>query len=117
MYEQAMRLNQESQTVTNLKKQTQCYLACINALRLVDEPYRWIARPIFETKRLEEDGCLSEKKRLEFKDILRYQVIERMKVLELEDITKEYVMSEAKLKLAQVNTSFCKLAEISNLLN
>ena len=54
MYEQAMRLSQESQSVPVVSRQAQCLLACINALHLVSENYRWIVRPVIDQNYSEE---------------------------------------------------------------
>lgn len=47
MYEQGMRLGQETTSgPDSLHQQAKCYLACLNALRLVDPKYAWIVKPV-----------------------------------------------------------------------
>lgn len=47
MYEQGMRLGQETTSQpASLHQQAKCYLACLNALRLVDPKYAWIVKPV-----------------------------------------------------------------------
>ena len=45
MYEYGMRLGQETTGLKSLQKQAKCYLAALNALRLVDPAYAWIVKP------------------------------------------------------------------------
>ncbi|GLV44726.1 Nucleoporin 160kD [Carabus blaptoides fortunei] len=45
MYEQAYRLGQHN-TVESLEQQVKCYLACLNALYLVNDNHRWVIRPV-----------------------------------------------------------------------
>jgi hypothetical protein len=45
MYEHGMRLGREVPSRLGLQKQVQCYLAAMNALRLVDPVYAWIVKP------------------------------------------------------------------------
>lgn len=47
MYEQGVRLGQETTGDSeSLHQQAKCYLACLNALRLVDPRYAWIVKPV-----------------------------------------------------------------------
>ena len=51
MYEQGMRLGQETTSgPESLHRQAKCYLACLNALRLVDPKYAWIVKPVPHTE-------------------------------------------------------------------
>ena len=45
MYEHAMRLALEVPTLDGLQRQAKCYLAAMNALRLVHPNYAWIVKP------------------------------------------------------------------------
>lgn len=49
MYEYGMRLGQEVAGLKGLQKQAKCYLASMNALRLVDQKYAWIVKPVAAT--------------------------------------------------------------------
>lgn len=46
MYEHGMRLSRECPGKRGLQRQAQCYLAAMNALRLVDLNYAWIVKPV-----------------------------------------------------------------------
>ena len=48
MYECAMRLGTETFSQHGLEKQVHCYLACLNALRLVNPNYAWIVKPVLK---------------------------------------------------------------------
>ncbi|XP_043261086.1 nuclear pore complex protein Nup160 homolog [Colletes gigas] len=99
MYEQAMRLSQESQSVPIVSRQAHCLLACINALHLVSDKYRWIVRPVIDENYPEE---------------LKYQgpqtrsgtckIKKQVEVLELSDIKKEYYVVDARLKISKINS-------------
>lgn len=45
MYEHGMRLGREVPPKQGLQKQAHCYLAAMNALRLVNPIYAWIVKP------------------------------------------------------------------------
>lgn len=47
LYEQAMRLQIESDSVESLHKRLDSLVMCLNSLLLIDERYRWIAKPAF----------------------------------------------------------------------
>ena len=46
MYEYGMRLGREGPGLKGLQHQAKCYLAALNALRLVDPKYAWIVKPL-----------------------------------------------------------------------
>ena len=46
MYECAMRLSTETFSQQGLEKQVQCFLACLNSLRLVNPNYAWIGKKL-----------------------------------------------------------------------
>lgn len=106
MYEQAMRLSQESQSVPVVSRQAQCLLACINALHLVSENYRWIVRPVIDQNYSEEmdDQDMQSRRSMSDKEILNYNIKKQIEVLELNDIKKEYYIVDARLKVSKVNS-------------
>ena len=53
MYEYGMRLAQEVSGRRGLQRQAKCYLAAMNALRLVNENYAWIVKPVTSTEKEE----------------------------------------------------------------
>ena len=57
MYEYGLRVGQELSNLKGLQQQAKCYLAMINALRLVDPKYAWIVKPIPST--LQVHLCVS----------------------------------------------------------
>ncbi|CAK9826764.1 Nuclear pore complex protein Nup160 homolog [Anthophora retusa] len=105
MYEQAMRLSQESQSVAIVSRQAQCLLACINALHLVSERYRWIVRPVIEQNYLEEMDYedLPTRRSIDDEEASQYKIKKQVEVLELSDIKKEYYIVDARLKVSKVN--------------
>lgn len=50
MYEHGMRLGREVPSKQGLQKQAHCYLAAMNALRLVNPMYAWIVKPAAGTE-------------------------------------------------------------------
>ena len=48
MYECAMRVGTEMVSLSGLKQQLKCYLATLNALRLVNPDYAWIVKPVLK---------------------------------------------------------------------
>lgn len=103
MYEQAMRLSQEPHSLMNVARQTHCLLACLNALHLVNEKYRWIVRPAIDQDCFKERYVPAKKRTLEGDEILPSNMRKQIEVLELQDIKREYVLAEAKLKLMKLN--------------
>ncbi|KAF7387510.1 hypothetical protein HZH68_013187 [Vespula germanica] len=103
MYEQAMRLSQESHSAPIISRQAQCLLACINALHLVSEKYRWIVRPVIEQSFLDEPNP-QKKRDIDGTEILHYKIKKQVEVLELIDIKKEYYVVDAKLKLSKMKS-------------
>ena len=49
MYEYGLIVGQELSNLKGLQQQAKCYLAMLNALRLVDPKYAWIVKPIPST--------------------------------------------------------------------
>ena len=114
MYEQALRLSQEPHSLTMLSRQTYCLLACINTLHMINEKYRWIVRPTADQNLCTND-VFRRKRSFEGTKILQYKVKQRIEVLELNDIKKEYILTEAKLKLAKHNSNNYVSVQISKI--
>ncbi|CAD6237041.1 GSCOCG00002109001-RA-CDS [Cotesia congregata] len=110
MYEQAMRLSQESHSVQIITRQAQCLLACINALNLVRENYRWIVKPVVDQTYPDE---VNPKKKRTFcgKEILHYKIKKMVQVLELKDIRNEYYLVDARLKLSKFRSEMHTIAQ------
>lgn len=109
-YEQAMRYSQESHSVPLILKQSQCLIACINVLSLVNEKYRWIVRPSM-AESFSDDRDPKIKRSFDGEEILRYKMKKQVEVLEIEDIRKEYAIVQAKLHLSKRNCEFHTVAQ------
>lgn len=103
MYEQSIRLGQEPHSLLTISKITYCLLSCINSLQLVNEKYRWIVRPSIHRNVSDEKINFIKSRSAFEKDILQFNLKNQIDVLELEDIKKEYILAEAKLKLTKFN--------------
>lgn len=94
MYEQAMRLQVDSDAPDALQKRCSSLLVCINCLHLVDKRYRWIAKPTIPDDKvnMEQDN----------EDVLEYEIgcSQEVVVLELEDIRRELLQAEALRELS-----------------
>ena len=106
MYECAMRISTEMVSMRGLQQQVRCYLACLNALKLVNKDYAWIVKPVLKISSSGPESSLppgvSPKHSHDghFKAVNATEVEPRMKVLEIKDIEKEFVLVSARLKLA-----------------
>lgn len=106
MYEQALRCLLECESLAAVERRYECLLTCLTALHLVDKDYAWIARPVINdeaTASGDEDDDRMETDEIDAKR----QVV----VLELKDIRKELVMTEAIITLARHRK------ELSSILN
>ncbi|XP_055842239.1 nuclear pore complex protein Nup160 homolog [Episyrphus balteatus] len=95
MYEQAMRLHLESDSIEAMKKRCSCLLVCINSLHLIDTRYRWIAKPVIgdeyasnsiANENMETDEAIGK---------------EQVVVLEIKDIRKELLQTESLIVLSE----------------
>ncbi|XP_043288252.1 nuclear pore complex protein Nup160 homolog isoform X2 [Venturia canescens] len=110
MYEQAMRLSQESHSASIIARQSQCLLACINSLNLVNEKYKWIVRPVVDSNYPDESNP-KKKRSIDGREVLHYKVRKQVEVLELADIRKEYYLVDARLKLSKLNSEMHTVAQ------
>lgn len=110
MYEQAMRLSQESHTIEIITREAHCLLACINSLNLVDKKYRWIVRPVVDQTYPGEKNP-KKKRSINGKEVLHYKVKKLVEVLELNDIKKEYYLVNARLELSKHSTEIHTVAQ------
>ena len=105
MYECAMRLSTETHSLAGLKQQMKCYLACLNALRLVNPDYAWIVKPVLKVVEIGAHlpAGVSPKHSYDG-DILptSTSIKSRMEVVEAKDIEKEFQLVSARLKLANL---------------
>ena len=100
MYECGSRLGMELTSLLGLKKQAQSYLACINSLKLVNKKYQWIVKPGHglaasgKSPKRAFDG--------EERDV---PGLRSMEVIELPEIEKELILTQARLKLCNTSDS------------
>ncbi|XP_041449734.1 nuclear pore complex protein Nup160 homolog [Drosophila obscura] len=92
MYEQAMRLQVSSNAPKALDKRCSSLLICVNCLNLVDNRYRWIAKPIIGDERVLAMDVDNEDEVPPNDD--------EVLVLELADIRRELVYVEALKELS-----------------
>ncbi len=117
MYECGMRLGTEVFTAEGLQKQAKCYLACLNCLKLVNEKYSWIVKPVPHSTYVPQsqrgEGPASRlppgtsPKRSAEGEFLDEEEAPRpkMEVLEICDIKREFELVGARLKLARRSSS------------
>lgn len=94
MYEQALRCQLETKTLPGIEHRYECLLACVTALSLADEEYRWIARPNI----IEEIQDERDEDDMETDEVLRKQ---KVIVCELAEIRKEMLLTDAIIVLAK----------------
>lgn len=97
MYEQALRCSLECDTLTAVERRYDCLLSCITALHLVDEKYAWIARPVTKDEQSTNAWSNGEEERMDTDAADAGE----FKVLELADIRKELLLTEAIITLAK----------------
>nr|XP_055048716.1 nuclear pore complex protein Nup160 [Misgurnus anguillicaudatus] len=107
MFEYGMRLGREVRTLLGLQKQVNCYLAALNCLRLVQPEYAWIVQP--------SSGAVYERpgaspKRNYDGEMAAGPVSQRIDILELKDLEKEYILARSRLTLAQQDPSSAAIA-------
>jgi len=97
MYECGARLGLELNNLSGLKKQAQSYLACINSIKLVNPKYQWIVKPgpaSSTSPKHDLDGQVKENGRPP-----------SIEVMELKDIVKELILTQARLKLCTFSSN------------
>ncbi|XP_052066058.1 nuclear pore complex protein Nup160-like isoform X1 [Mytilus californianus] len=101
MYEHAMRLSRECSGKRGLQRQAQCYLAAMNALRLVDSQYAWIVKPVPSAKPKVFLGNYTAYSPKRLYDGIEKQEImmKKLEIVELGDIEKEFMLVDARLRL------------------
>lgn len=87
MYEKALRFLFECSTIESLQLRYNSLLSCYNALSLVDPEYKWLAKPIIEDPRLDEEA----------EDEMEADVQSQIVVIDIEEIRKELLVVEALL--------------------
>ena len=101
MYECAMRIGTEMVSLAGLKQQVRCYLAALNALKLVNPDYAWIVKPVLKIMDSQSNlpPGVSPKHSHEGEIIVPPKLKPRLDVLEVKDIEREFLLIAARLKL------------------
>lgn len=99
-----MRYQLEGDTLESLHKRFSSLLVCLNCLHLIDERYRWIAKPVigdeYDVKNTSNDAMHDGDDDKESGDqtlLTKTQVV----VLEIKHIKKEMLHTEALIKLSE----------------
>lgn len=93
MYEQAMRFGLECDTLSAIERRYECLLTCLTTLHLVDEKYRWIARPVINDEPRATD-------RMDV-DVDAATASPSVTVLELRDVRRELLLTDAVIALTR----------------
>ncbi|XP_077865765.1 nuclear pore complex protein Nup160-like [Saccoglossus kowalevskii] len=101
MYEYGLRAGREVPGIQGLQKQAKCYLSAINSLHLVDPNYAWIVKPISLEQDPVDIAGMSPKRSYDGEPIEYSKFKKQVKVVELKDLQKEYMLVSARLKLFQ----------------
>lgn len=92
MYERALRFLYECNTIESLQLRYNSLLVCYNSLSVVDHEYRWLAKPVIEAPRPDDDEC----------DLMDSESSSQIVVVDIGDIKKELLLVEALLCVARV---------------
>ena len=122
IYEYAKRLCQEVNGVESLKKQARCFLLAINSLRLIDPKYAWIIQPTIKasssslhfgrssssvTSSIKRKHGLDDAQESPPSDTITRKEIQ---VLNINDIVKEYELTNARYKLLEKSSQLNSIA-------
>ncbi|XP_064599845.1 nuclear pore complex protein Nup160-like [Liolophura sinensis] len=101
MYEYGRRLGQELPNLKGLQRQAKCYLAALNALRLVDPKYAWIVKPLPQPRLQDSRDLPDTSPKHTWDGEEKPNFSQKIELLELADIDKEYLLVNARLRLIQ----------------
>ncbi|XP_035829742.1 nuclear pore complex protein Nup160 [Aplysia californica] len=100
MLERGMRLAQEVPGLKSLQQQAQCYLAALNTLHLVKPENAWMVRPTRRaTAQHRHDAEPPAKRDAEGEAKPSEAGPQKMEILELADLRKEYLLVDCRLRL------------------
>lgn len=100
MYEQGMRLGCEGTHSAELtERQAKCYLACLNALQLVDPNYAWIVKPVVSNDTDEDITGMSPKRGNDGEELSKPDWRREVDVMEIDHIRTEYEVVQCRLRL------------------
>lgn len=95
MFESASRLKRELNGINSLKRQEKCYLACLNALKLVDKKYAWIFNKTTQHEKQADNAENSINYDLSDMNI-------NFKIIDLNEIKKNYTLCHYAVRLASI---------------
>lgn len=99
MYELALRCGLEcGETLTGIERRYDSLLACVTALSLADENYRWIARPVMSDE-FSADVNNQDEHDMETDDVSPKP--QKVIVLELNAIRRELILTDAIITLSK----------------
>ncbi|KAJ1526649.1 hypothetical protein ONE63_008234 [Megalurothrips usitatus] len=99
MYEQGMRLGCEGTHLAELtERQAKCFLACLNALQLVEPKYAWILKPVVSNEPDDDIGT-SPKRGSDGEELNKPHWKREVDVMEIADIRTEYEVVQCRLRL------------------
>uniref|UniRef100_A0A1A9W7W3 Nuclear pore complex protein Nup160 homolog n=1 Tax=Glossina brevipalpis TaxID=37001 RepID=A0A1A9W7W3_9MUSC len=98
MYEQAMRLQLECDSIESMQKRCYCLLTCLNALHLTDKRYRWIAKPVIGEDYDYSYRAIREENGIDQLDPSHKTHVE---VIEMKHIKREILHTEALIQLVR----------------
>lgn len=91
MYEKALRFFHECTSIESLQLRYNSLLACYNVLSLVEPEYKWLAKPVIEDSRQDEDAD----------EVMDSAMQTQIVVVDIEEIRKEMLVVEALLCVAK----------------
>lgn len=91
MYEKALRYLFEGNSVESLQHRYNSLLACYNALSLVEVEYQWLAKPVIEDPKVDEDAD----------ELMASENPTQIEVIDIGEIRKELLVAEALLCVAK----------------
>lgn len=93
IYEQALRFALECDTLAGVERRYECLLACVTTLNLVDDNYKWIARPA-----VNDEPRPSSVDQMETDELT---VPQNVTILELKDLRRELLLTDAIISLTK----------------
>ena len=113
MYECAARLRKELSGINSLKRQERCYLACLNALKLIDRKFAWIPKPnmtenpdkYFDTLKSTDKASSSESNELKDENL-------NIEIVDLAEINKNYLTCYYMIKLSSLSQNQSTLGNL-----
>lgn len=91
MYEKSLRFLYEGNSIESLQQRYNSLLTCYNALSLVEPEYRWLAKPVIEDPKVDDDED----------EIMESDTPTQIEVIDINEIRKEILVAESLLCIAK----------------